>query len=159
MSEAETAYREALNDYDRNPGTLAYIAAAQQGLGNVLVDLGRLDEAQAMLSAAESSWQESGVASDPATLAVVHAWEGRLALASERYADAQTLLTTSLSQLEQSRDSKDLQVRRTLRALVQLYTQTGEADRAEAYRTRLASSEAGIAQLASADCVPGGSLR
>jgi tetratricopeptide (TPR) repeat protein len=157
FAEAEASYREALARYD--PGALAYVASAQQGLGNVLVDLGRLDEAQAMLAAAEASWVKASGSSDSGALAVAHAWEGRAALASGRYADAAGLLTEALGQLERSRDHKDLQVRRTLRALVDLYTRTDEPARAEEYRVALAASEAQIAQSASADCVSAGSVR
>jgi hypothetical protein len=90
---------------------------------------------------------------------VAHAWGGRLALAAGRYPEAASLLTTSLDELEKSRDPKDLSVRRTLRALVELYTKTGESRLAQEHRQRLASAEGEIAQLASADCVPGASLR
>jgi tetratricopeptide (TPR) repeat protein len=159
LAEAESMYREALAGYERGKPGAAYVASAQQGLGDVLVDLGRLGEAQAMLSAAEASWRQSSSSADDAALAVTRAWEGRLALAAGRYSDAGRLLTSSLAQLEQSRDPKDLRVRRTQRALVDLYTKTGDNARAEDYRRRLAASEGQIAQLASADCAPGASLR
>ena len=145
-------YRAALSDYERGEAGLAYVAGAQQGLGNVLIDLGRLDEASAMLTTAEASWQKSAGGADPATLAFVHAWQGRAALASGRYPEAEQLLSAALAQLQASRDHKDLQVRRTLRALVEVHTRMGQPARAEEFRMSLAASEAQIAQLASADC-------
>ena len=73
-----------------------------------------------------------------------------------RYADAAGCSRKRRSARAQSHH-KDLQIRRTLRALVEYTRRTSW--RAEEYRVTLAASEAQIAQLASADCASAGSVR
>jgi serine/threonine-protein kinase len=160
LSEAETLYRAAVAGYDRNnAGLLSYIATAQQGLGDVLIDLGRLDEAGATLEESAVTWRQSPSQPTPAGVATAQAWQGRLALATARYDEAEQLLTVALAQLESNLYPGDLRIRRTRRALLELYERTGRPEPATEQRSRIAASEAQVAQLASADCVPGAPLR
>jgi serine/threonine-protein kinase len=160
LSEAEALYRAAVAGYDRdNAGLRSYIATAQQGLGDVLIDLGHLEEAGAMLDESAATWRQSPSPPTPASLATAAEWRGRLALAAGRYDDAERQLTGALAQLESSLYPGDLRIRRTRRALVELYERTGRAERAGEQRARIAASEAQVAQLASAECVPEASLR
>ena len=156
LEDAELLYRESLATYDRsNAGLFAYIAAAELGLADVLVDLGKPGEANAMLEDAAAMWAQSPSPPSPALLAVGKAWQGRLALAEGRNVDAERLLTAALSELEAESGPDDLRVRRTQRALADLYAQTGREDRATEQRARIAASEAHVAKLAAAPCVTG----
>jgi serine/threonine-protein kinase len=160
LDEAESLYRAAVAGYDRdNAGLLSYVATAQQGLGDVLIDLGRLDEAGAMLTESAATWKRSPSQPTPAAAATARAWQGRLALAAGSYDEAETLLAGALAQLESNLYPGDLRIRRTRSALVELYERTGREDRAAEQRSRIAASEQQVAQLASADCVPGASFR
>jgi serine/threonine-protein kinase len=160
LEEATTLYRDALDDYDYDdPRSLIYIAAAQLGLADVLVDRGLLQEAQRALADARSAWGRSPSPPAPWMLAVAQTTQGRAELAAGRYATAEALLSNGIEELAASRDAKDLRLRRALRAIVDLYERTDRASLAEPYRARLAASEAQVAQLALADCSPGASLR
>jgi serine/threonine protein kinase/Tfp pilus assembly protein PilF len=158
LADAEALYRSAIAGYGDNPGRLTNIGVAQQGLGDVLIELGRYDEAEAMLDAALASF--AAAPSPPAswfTVAETRASQGRLALARGRYDEARVLLEDALAEIAMHRDRTDLRVRRVLKALAETHERAGHPELAEPYRRRLTESEAALAQLASADC--GASLR
>lgn len=58
LADAETAYRNALSPEFDHLGYTFYQAFALQGLGNVLLRMGRLEEAEPILENAVTYWQE-----------------------------------------------------------------------------------------------------
>jgi serine/threonine-protein kinase len=130
-ADAEALYRDGLDLLDRTAGAHPRTAAARVGLGRLLVEQGRAEEAEPLLSAG----LEVLVATYPEhdyRIADARAALGEAIGAQRRFAEAEPLLIASYGVLEQ-RNDRPVELRRAARAIVALYRAWNRPDRAEPF--------------------------
>lgn len=135
--EAEARFREALELMERNYDSRHWFLAPCLGnLGSILLKLGRLDEAEPLLLRSVQislhHWGEQHY-----MCSIFQNNLGRLHLAQGRFAEAETIFRQVLAVREIAFGKDHPNTLLPVRELLDLYTQTGNADAASLYRNRL----------------------
>ena len=119
------------------PSNHLSIAQSQQLLGNVHRELGHLQRAESLLREALRT-HETEAPSHYRT-SQIRRGLGEALLAQNRPAAAEPLLLEAYRALKEQRGPSDDFTQRAVRALVDLYAQTGESQKREKYRALLTS--------------------
>ena len=137
-AEAEALYREALHGYRvTQEGVTDDVFRLESDLGHLLMKAGRLEESEQLLAGAVEGLRES-LPNENLLLSQVLASYGRTLMGMEDYDRAETVLTDGLRVLRNSQGTEIRQVESDIaEQLVNLYEQTGNANKASEYRDLL----------------------
>lgn len=136
--EAEALIREALHGYRvTQDGGTDDIFRLESDLGQLLMKAGRLEESEQLLASAVEGVRES-LPNEYLLLSQVLARYGRTLVNMKEYDRAETVLTDGLEALSSSQSTATRQAESDIaEQLVDLYEQTGNANKASKYRDLL----------------------